>query len=165
MKKKRARSVSETTQRIERGHPTIRIARQAELLGIARSSVSDTPRASSEEVRWTRRIDEIYTDFPFDGSRTTRAEFARRGVGMGRARPKTHAQEGLQALGPKPFTRRAHPAHKRYPSLLRGGLMGRVKQVWRTEMTDIRLTQGGLSLVAMMAWFRRYVGSWKGSIT
>jgi len=114
----------------------------------------------------TRLIDEIYTEFPFYGSRKIRAELARRGVVIGRERvQKLMRKMGIQALGPKPFTSRAHPEHKIYPYLLRGVIIGRVNQVWSTDITYIRLTQGWLYLVAIMDWFSRYVVSWKVSIT
>jgi putative transposase len=51
------------------------------------------------------------------------------------------------------------------PYLLRGVPILRVHQVWSTDITSIRLQGGFLSLVAVMAWFSRYVRSWAVSIT
>lgn len=49
------------------------VSRQAELLGISRSSVYYLPKVNAEEVTLTRVIDEIYTTYPFYGSRKIKA--------------------------------------------------------------------------------------------
>ena len=72
---------------------------------------------------------------------------------------------GIEAIYPKPRLSQTHPLHRVYPSLLRGVPIIRVNQVWSTDITDIRLHGGFLSLVAVMDWFRRYVLSWAVSIT
>ena len=72
---------------------------------------------------------------------------------------------GLETIYPKPPTRQTHPMHRVYPSLLRGVPLTRVHQVWRTDMTSMRLHGGFISLVAVMDWFSRYVLSWAVSIT
>ena len=72
---------------------------------------------------------------------------------------------GIEAIYPKPRLRQTHPTHRVYPSLLRGVPIRRVKQVWSTDMTSIRLHSGFISLVAVMDWFSRSVLSWAVSIT
>ena len=52
-----------------------------------------------------------------------------------------------------------------YPYLLRGGPITRVHQVWRTDITYIRLHGGFLYLVAVMEWGSRSVLAWAVSIT
>lgn len=151
---------------IERDHPSISLARQAELLGMARSSIYYVPHRSPKDIRLTRLIDEIYLEFPCYGVRRMRAALARHGEEVGKDRVRSLMREmGLVALGPQPTTSRAHPEHKIYPYLLRGVRIERVNQVWSTDITYIRMKRGWLYLVAIMDWFSRYVLSWKLSIT
>ena len=72
---------------------------------------------------------------------------------------------GLYAIFPGPKTSKPHPEHKVYPYLLRGLTIDRSNQVWSTDITYIRLTQGFAYLVAIMDWFSRYVLSWRLSNT
>src|SRR5437763_9493634 len=72
---------------------------------------------------------------------------------------------GIEAIYPKPHLSQTHPLHRVYPYLLRGVPILRVKQVWSTDITYIRLHGGFLSLVAVMDWCSRYVLSWAVSIT
>ena len=56
-------------------------------------------------------------------------------------------------------------AHKIYPYLLRGVDITKVNQVWSTDITYIRMTQGFVYLVAVIDWFSRYILSWRISIS
>ena len=65
---------------IERNHPDLSIARQCDLLGLARSSLYYAPRGESEEnLRRMRLIDEAYTRWPFYGVRRMTAWLRRQG--------------------------------------------------------------------------------------
>ena len=72
---------------------------------------------------------------------------------------------GLEAIYPKPRLSVAAPEHRRYPYLLRGLAITRPNQVWGTDITYIRLSEGFVYLVAIMDWFSRYVVSWAVSVT
>jgi len=72
---------------------------------------------------------------------------------------------GLEAIYPKPNLSKASKRHKIYPYLLRGVYIGRVDQVWSTDITYIRLKQGFIYLVAVIDWFSRYVLSYEFSTT
>jgi putative transposase len=151
---------------VEPAHPHISVSRQAELLGIARSSVYYLPKVNAEEVRLTRVIDEIYTTYPFYGSRKIKAELARRGYRVGRERiQKLMRAMGIEAIYPKPKGSQRHPDHHVYPYLLRGAKMTHPNQVWATDITYIRLLRGWMYLVAILDWFSRYVLSWAVSTT
>ena len=51
-------------------HPHLSVRRQCAMLSIARSSVYRRPRAANDdELRLMRRIDELFTRWPFLGSR------------------------------------------------------------------------------------------------
>jgi putative transposase len=72
---------------------------------------------------------------------------------------------GLEAVYPRPRLSQPGVGHKIYPYLLRGLEIVRPNQVWGTDITYIRLTQGFIYLVAIMDWFSRYVLSWAVSVT
>ena len=151
---------------IERDHPGVSVSRQAEVLGMSRSSVYYVPYRSPRDVRLTRLLDEMYLEFPYYGVRKMHAELRRRGEDVGRDHVRTLLRQlGLMAFYPKPRTSVAHPEHSVYPYLLRGVPMTHVNQVWSTDITYIPLQQGWVYLVAIMDWCSRYVISWKLSIT
>ncbi len=105
-----------------------------------------------------REIDEIYTAWPFYGSRRIQVELNRRGYAIGRKRVTgLMGKLGIQAIYPQPKTSLGNTQHKKYPYLLRGLEIGRPNQVWGTDITYIRLAQGFLYLVAFLDWFSRYV--------
>jgi len=147
-------------------HPSISVSRQAELLGISRSSIYYTPVPKAEDVVMTRLIDEIYTEAPCYGSRKIKAALARRGYVVGLERVQALMRSmGLEAIYPKPKLSQRHPEHRVYPYLLRGVTIARPNQVWATDITYIRLRHGWMYLVAILDWFSRYVVSWAISTT
>jgi putative transposase len=159
-------SVRERAALVDLTHPRISISRQAELLGISRSSIYYTPVQSEDDVVLTRLIDEIYTEAPCYGSRKIKAALARRGhvVGLERIQALMRSM-GLEAIYPKPTGSQRHPEHRVYPYLLRGVKICRPNQVWATDITYIRLVQGWMYLVAILDWFSRYIVSWAISTT
>jgi putative transposase len=72
---------------------------------------------------------------------------------------------GIEAVYPKPKLSQPGEGHRVYPYLLSGVDVGRVNQVWSTDITYIRMAQGFVYLVAVMDWFSRYVLSWRLSLT
>src|SRR6266699_3821252 len=72
---------------------------------------------------------------------------------------------GIEAVYPKPKLSLPGEGHKIFPYLLRGVGVDRVNQVWSTDITYIRMSQGFVYLVAVMDWFSRYVLSWRLSVT
>jgi putative transposase len=54
---------------------------------------------------------------------------------------------GIEAIYPTPRLSQTQPMHRVYPYLLRGVPILRVNQVWRTDITYIRLHGGFISLV------------------
>jgi putative transposase len=51
------------------------------------------------------------------------------------------------------------------PDLRRGVTLGRVTQVWRTDMTDMRRCHGLVSVVAIREWCARDVVAWAVAVT
>jgi len=152
---------------IERDHPRIPLARQCELLGLARSSLYYQPRGESEEnLAVMRRIDQLYTKWPFLGSRRMRVYLSRQGYEVNRKRvQRLMSLMGLEAIYPKRSLSRAVTGAKRYPYLLRGLEVASADEVWAADITYIRLVHGYLYLVAVLDWWSRYVLAWETSNT
>ncbi len=72
---------------------------------------------------------------------------------------------GLEAVYPKPNLSAGGQGHKIYPYQLRGVTIGRVGQVWSTDITYVPLASGFMYLAAVIDWFSRYVIAWRLSNT
>jgi putative transposase len=72
---------------------------------------------------------------------------------------------GLEAVYPKPNLSAAGQGHKVFPYLLRGVTVGRVGQVWSTDITYVPLASGFMYLAAVIDWYSRYVIAWQLSNT
>ena len=118
------------------------------------------------DVELSHAVDEIYTRWPFYGSRRMVVELGRRGFKVNRKRvQRVMRKMGLAGMAPGPMTSRSHPEHKVYPYLLRGVSITRPNQVWSTDVTYIRLARGFVYLVAVIDWYSRKVLSWRLSNT
>jgi putative transposase len=157
---------------VDRGHGHLSIRRQCELLSVARSGVYRPPRAANDSPReggdleLMRRIDELFTAWPFLGSR----RMARMLGGDGRAVNRKRVQRlmrkmGIAALGPKPRTTKPAPGRRIFPYLLRGLRIDRPNQVWAADVTYVPIGRGFLYLVAIMDWASRAVLAWRLSNT
>jgi len=151
---------------IDRTHP-LPITRQAQALGIARSTVYARPRpVSDRDLELMKRIDRLHLEMPFAGSRLLRDLLALEGIKVGRKHVTTLMKRmGIEALYRKPRTTRKHPQHPVYPYLLRGLTIDRPNQVWAMDLTYIPMARGFVYLVAVMDWYTRKVLSWRVSIT
>ena len=147
---------------IDPHHSELSVQRQCELLGLPRSTYSYQPRPeSAENLRLMRRLDELYLNCPFFGSRRMAVT-----LGVNRKRmQRLMAILGIEAHYPKPNLSRPAPGHEVYPYLLRGVSIERPNQVWSTDITYIPMRAGFLYLVAVMDWFSRFVLSWELSNT
>ena len=152
---------------IEKRHNTISVSRQTELLGISRASAYYEPTPKEEDMRIMRVIDEIFTRYPFYGSRRMRHVLARdHAIAIGRE----HIQRlmhtmGIVAIYPKKRTTIAHPAHLKYPYLLTNVVASYPNHIWGTDITYIRLETGWCYLAAIIDWFSRKVLAWMLSAT
>lgn len=152
---------------IEPLHSAIPVARQCELLGLARSSLYYVPKGeNAENLVLMRLIDEQYTRTPFYGSPKMTWWLKAEGHAVNRKRvARLMRRMGLCAIYAKPRLSEDREPHEIYPYLLRGVRIERPNQVWSTDITYIRLRQGFVYLVAVMDWFSRYVLSWQLSIS
>jgi putative transposase len=152
---------------VDRDHAEISVRRQCELLGVNRSGLYYEPVGESEEnLTLMRLLDEQYTRTPFYGSRKMVEWLDTQGIRVNRKRVSRLMEAlGIEAVYPKPKLSQPGEGHRVYPYLLRGVAVGRVNQVWSTDITYIRMAQGFVYLVAVMDWFSRYVLSWRLSLT
>ena len=133
--------------------------RQCDLLGINRSTYYyQSCKDESYNLALMRLIDEEYTSYPFYGVEKMTAVLRRQGHSVNPKRIRRLLRlMGLEAIYPKPNLSKASKEHKIYPYLLRGVSIGRIDQVWSTDITYIRLNSGFIYLVAVIDWFSRYV--------
>lgn len=136
---------------------------QAELLGMSRSSLYYQPLGpSSKEIAIKHRMDELYTTYPFYGSRRMTVVLCQEGWSISRPTVQGYMRGmGIAGIAPGPNLSRRSPEHKVYPYLLRGLTISRPNQVWGIDITYIRLQAGWMYLVAILDWFSRYVVSWE----
>ena len=111
--------------------------RQCELLSVPRSTFYYQPRPeSAANLHLLRKLDQLYLDYPFFGSR-------RRAVKLEVGRTRTRRLMrilGIEAHYPKPNLSRPAPGHEIYPYLLRGISIERPNQVWSTDITESHRT-------------------------
>ncbi|MFA5942296.1 MAG: IS3 family transposase [Candidatus Paceibacterota bacterium] len=143
------------------------VTRQCALLDLSRSGVYYTPApTSAKDMGFMRQIDEIHLAYPFYGSRKIRNELWSRGYEMGRDKVRRlMCRMGVEALYVKPRLSLAHPAHVKYPYLLRGLEITRANHVWAADITYLPMAKGFCYLVAIMDWASRMVLSWRLSNT
>jgi putative transposase len=160
-------SAPDRRAKLDRDHPSLSIRRQCAMLGLARSGVYRLLRpANGDDLALMRRIDELFTRWPFLGSRRMAAMLRAKGVVINRKRvQRLMRRMGIAALGPKPRTTKPAPGHVIYPYLLRDLIVDRVNQVWAADITYIPVGRGFLYLVAVMDWTSRAVLAWRLSNT
>lgn len=155
---------------LEPDHPYLSLRQQCILLEINRSSIYYKPQSqqfSVEQLDLLRNIDEVYTRYPFFGTRQMAQYLNQQGHEEIKRHHTRWAYEklGLQSVAPGPHTSQPHPAHKVYPYLLRDIEITAVNQVWSTDLTYIRLKQGFVYLMAIIDWFSRFVLDWSLNIS
>ncbi len=148
---------------MEREQSELPLTVQADLLSLSRSSLYYHPRAPSlEEVAIKHRIDALYTQYPFYGSRRITAQMRREGMTINRKAVQRHMREmGIAGIAPGPNLSRRDSDHRVYPYLLRDLTSAYPNHVWGIDVTYIRLRAGWIYLVAVLDWFSRYVVSWE----
>ena len=150
-----------------RDHETLSIRRQCKLLSVARSNVYRLPRpANDDDLLMMRLIDELFTAWPFLGSRRIAFILREKGYSINRKRVQRLMRKmGIAALGPKPRTTKPAPGHRIFPYLLRHLAIERPNQVWAADITYIPIGRGFLYLVAVIDWASRAVLAWRLSNT
>ena len=152
---------------LDRGDKRLSLRRQCALIGVARSGVYRSHKpANDNDAALMRRIDELFTAWPFLGSRRMTAMLRAEGAGVNRKRVQRLMRlMGIAALGPKPRTSKPALGHKIYPYLLRNLTIERANHVWAADITYIPIGRGFLYLVAVIDWASRAVLAWRLSNT
>jgi putative transposase len=151
---------------IERGSK-LPVTRQAQILGLSRSSVYYTARALPErDLRLMRRLDELHLKWPFYGSRKLTKELKREGHEVGRRHVVTLMRRmGIEAIYRKPRTSIPARWSAIYPYLLSGLSIERPNQVWAADLTYLPMAHGFQYLVAIIDVWSRKTLSWRVSNT
>lgn len=154
-------SQTERLALVEREGGQLPLKQQAELLRISRSSLYYQPvPPSAEEIAIKHRLDELYTKYPFYGSRKMTVLLQPEWP-VNRKRVQRYMREmGLAAIFPGPKVSQAALGHKIYPYLLRHVTASYPDHVWGVDITYIRLQKGWMYLVAILDWYSRFVVSW-----
>lgn len=153
----------ERQELIERDNTDVPLYKQCELLSLNRSTIYYSPKQpSEEEVAIKNKIDEIYMEFPYYGSRRMSEALKNSGFVIGRDATRRHMREmGIEAIYRKKNLSKRNMQHKVYRYLLRGLSIIRPNQVWGIDITYIRMRRGWMYLVAIIDWFSRCVVSWE----
>ena len=143
------------------------VRRQCLLLDLSRSAVyRPKPVVGADDLAVMRRIDELYLELPFYGSRRMMFELNKEGRGVNRKRVQRLMRVmGIEALVPRPGTSKPAPGHKIYPYLLRGLAIAEPNHVWAADITYVPMARGFLYLVAIIDWASRAVLAWRLSNT
>ena len=160
-------SAPERRAKVERTGSEVSVRRQCALLHVARSGVyRPRPEPGAEDLALMLRIDELYLEKPFYGSRRMTFDLNEEGRGVNRKRVQRLMRlMGLEALVPRPGTSKAAPGNKIYPYLLRGLEITQPNHVWASDITYIPMAHGFLYLVAVIDWASRAVLAWRLSNT
>lgn len=156
-------SCDERAKLIDRDDDRIPVLWQAELLDIHRSRLYYKPKATGDrDVVIKHAIDEIYTKYPFYGSRKISIALRRKNLVVNRKAVQRHMREmAIVAVFPGPNLSRRALAERVFPYLLRGVSIARPNHVWGIDITYIRMRAGWMYLAAIIDWFSRYVVSWE----
>ncbi|MEI6703588.1 MAG: IS3 family transposase [Deltaproteobacteria bacterium] len=153
---------------IATGHPKVSIERRCKLLALPRSSYYRGPASGlrSGDLEMMRKIDKLYMEQPWMGSRSLANHLTTPEAPLGRDRARRLMLiMGIESLAPQPGTSKRQPKHPVYPYLLRGMTIDKPNQVWATDITYIAMERGFMYLIAIMDWATRRVLSWRLSNT
>jgi putative transposase len=145
-------------------HGSLSIHRQCALLGIAKSGVCRPPPAANDnDLSVMPRIDELFTAWPFLGSRRVMAPLRAEGHAINRKRVQRLMRKmGIPAPGPSPRTTKSAPGHKIFPYLFaRPDHRPTEPGVARGHHLYPAISRGFLYLVAIMDWLSRAVLAWR----
>ena len=156
-------SRSERLPLVEHQSSALPLSVQADLLGLSRSSLYYQPVVpAAEEIAIKHRIDEIYTKYPFYGSRRITVQLRREEILINRKAVQRHMQEmGIAGICSGPNLSKRNGEHSVYPYLLNGVVASYPNHIWGIDITYIRLRSGWMYLVAVLDWFSRYIVAWE----
>ena len=136
---------------------------QAELLSLNRTSLYyEAKQVTEEEIKIKHRIDEIYTKYPFYGSRRIKVILKQEGVKINRKTVQSYMREmEISGICPGPNLSKRQLQEQIYPYLLRNLVIKKPNELWGIDITYIRLRGGWMYLVVILDWYSRYIVSWE----
>ncbi|MFT3742293.1 MAG: IS3 family transposase [Gammaproteobacteria bacterium] len=162
-------SVKDRQNWVETDHPLLSVRQQCSLLGINRSNLYYTPSVTvlnDKQLDLLRLVDEIYTKYPFFGTRKMKDYITLYRHPCERHETRwAYEYLGLQSVAPGPHTNKPCLEDEVYPYLLDKVEIVRPCQVFSTDITYIRMKQGFLYLMAIIDWYSRFILDWQLSIT
>jgi len=155
---------------IDSQYASLSVIRQCELISLCRASLYYRPHKIESELEFNfnlmKRLDELYLDMPFYGSRRMTEQLKLENYPVNRKRIRCLMRAmGIEAIYPREKLSIPNPEHRIYPYLLNNVRIRGVNHVWSTDITYIPMRRGFLYLVAIMDWYSRYVVSWELSQT
>jgi putative transposase len=154
---------------IETNHTKFSVRHQCELFGLNRSTIYYEPQPeiiTPEDFALMNLVDEIYTKYPFFGTRKMADYISLHHQPVTRDQIRSiYNKLGLHSVAPGPQTSKPHPQHKIYPYLLRDFEITHPWQVLSSDITYLRLEKGFAYLVAIIDWYSRFVLDWQLSIS
>lgn len=154
----------------------ISLNKQCKLLNISKSSLYYQPvkKFSSEgELELLNAINDIYSEFPYYGTRRIVTALQNMGINIGRKLVRSAMRYmGIEALYPKSRTTIPNKQHYKYKYLLgqfkndeNQVIIDTPNKVWSTDITYIKLEKGHVYLAAIIDWNTKKILSWKLSNT
>lgn len=110
---------------------------------------------SPEDLAIKHRIDEIYTCWPFHGSRRITVVLNQEEIVVSRPTVQRYMRE--MGIAPGLNTSKPAPRHKIYPCLLHHVVVSHPNHIWGIDITYVRR----MYLVAILDWFSRFVVAWE----
>jgi putative transposase len=100
------------------GHPEVSVERRCQLLGLPRASYYRGPASAlrASDLELMRRINKLYLQHPWMGSRSLADHLTKPEAPVGRDRVRRLMLiMGIESLAPKPGTSKRQPKHPVYP--------------------------------------------------
>lgn len=151
---------------LHQNQDALSVARKCTLLGLGRATSYrlHTPPDPKEEAADLRaRIHQIALEFSCYGYRPILAQLKRQGVQVGERRVRRLLREdNLLCLRKRRFVLTTDSDHALpvYPNLARGLLLTDTDQLWRADITFVRLRQEFIYLAVVLDAFSRRVIGW-----
>lgn len=154
----------------------ISLNKQCRLLNISKSILYYEPVkkfSSDYDIQLLNVVNDIYSEFPYYGTRRMLTALENEGFIVGRKLIKTiYEYLGIKALYPTKKTTILNKEHYKYKYLLKQFkndknqvIIDTPNKVWATDITYIKLEKGYVYLAAIIDWNTKKILSWKLSNT
>jgi len=143
---------------------TLDFKRKCELLNVPRSSMYYEPRILNDnsDTIIMNELAEIYQKHSFYGYRRMTIKLQEMGFLINHKRVRRLLKiAGIQAIYPTKKTTIRNPQHKVFPYLLKDIKIDQPNQVWKVDITYIKIRGGFVYLICLIDVFSRKIMGWK----